>query len=112
MGILGRAVDWLEARIGIRALASERRSGYLLPRNINSWYSMGSILLFIFVLQVVSGTLLLVFYVPDSAKAFASVSSIMNDVPYGWLIRMTHAVGSNMMVAVALLHMFSVLFMG
>lgn len=112
MSILDKAVDWLEVRIGIRELANTWGSGYLLPRNINFWYSMGSILLFIFGMQVVTGILLLVFYVPDSAKAFASVSAIMNDVPYGWLIRMSHAVGSNMMVAVALLHMFSVLFMG
>jgi ubiquinol-cytochrome c reductase cytochrome b subunit len=36
----------------------------------------------------------------------------MNVVPFGWLIRLCHAVGSNMMVLVLLLHMLSVLFMG
>ncbi|HEY3490091.1 MAG TPA: cytochrome bc complex cytochrome b subunit [Candidatus Deferrimicrobiaceae bacterium] len=112
MSMLDRVIDWLDVRIGVRELAKEWGSGYLLPRNINFWYSMGSILLFIFLLQVVTGILLLIHYVPDSEKAFASVAVIMNDVPYGWLIRMIHAVGSNMMVAIALLHMFSVLFMG
>ncbi len=112
MSIIEKAVDWLDVRIGVRELAKEWGSGYLLPRNINFWYSMGSILMFIFVMQVVTGILLLIHYVPDSEKAFTSVTAIMNDVPYGWLIRMSHAVGSNLMVAVALLHMFSVLFMG
>jgi len=64
------------------------------------------------VLQVVTGILLLVYYVPDAEKAYSSVSNIMNNVPYGWMIRMFHAVGSNMMVLALLLHMISVLFMG
>jgi ubiquinol-cytochrome c reductase cytochrome b subunit len=104
--------NWLEVRLGIKELVDKELKGYLLPRNINFWYSMGSVLLFIFALQVVTGILLLIFYVPDADKAFASVSTIMNRVPFGWLIRMCHAVGSNMMVVVLLLHMLSVLFMG
>jgi ubiquinol-cytochrome c reductase cytochrome b subunit len=83
-----------------------------LPRNINEWYSLGSVLLVIFALQVVTGMLLLVYYVPDADKAFRSVSFIMNEVPFGWLIRLAHAVGSNLMVFVLMLHMFSTLVMG
>lgn len=103
---------WIEVRLGLDELVEKRLTGYLLPRNINAWYSLGSVLLVIFGIQVVTGILLLIFYVPDSEKAFKSVTFIMNDVPFGWLIRMCHAVGSNMMVAVLLLHMLSVLFMG
>jgi ubiquinol-cytochrome c reductase cytochrome b subunit len=112
MTLLKKVVDWLDVRIGIREVTEKELTGYILPRNINVWYSMGSILLFAFALQVVSGMLLLIYYVPDADKAFKSVTSIMNDVPYGWLIRMCHAVGSNMMVLVLFLHMLSVLFMG
>jgi quinol-cytochrome oxidoreductase complex cytochrome b subunit len=107
-----KLVDWLDVRIGIRALLEKELTGYLLPKNINAWYSMGSILLTAFLLQIVTGILLLVYYVPDAEKAFKSVTAIMNDVPYGWLIRMCHAVGSNMMVVILLLHMLSVLGMG
>lgn len=112
MSLIKKTVDWLDVRIGIRGVADKELTGYLLPRNINAWYSMGSVLLFAFALQVVTGMLLLVYYVPDADKAFKSVAAIMNDVPYGWLIRLCHAVGSNMMVLALLLHMVSVLFMG
>ncbi len=105
-------VKWLDVRIGANDLVEKELTGYLLPRNINVWYSMGSVLLFILSLQVVTGILLLIYYVPDAEKAFTSVTDIMNRVPFGWLIRMTHVVGSNMMVLVLLLHMLSVLFMG
>ena len=112
MTLLKRLIDWIDVRIGVREVAEKQLTGYLLPRNINVWYSLGSILLFIFGLQVVTGMLLLVYYVPDADKAFKSVTFILNDVPYGWLIRMCHAVGSKMMVLVLILHMLVVLFMG
>ncbi|BDV43325.1 cytochrome b [Geotalea uraniireducens] len=112
MAIFKKIHTWLEVRLGIDDIVDKRLTGYLLPRNINAWYSLGSVLLVIFILQMVTGVLLLVYYVPDADKAFKSVSIIMNEVPFGWLIRMCHAVGSNMMVAVLLLHMLSTLFMG
>jgi len=112
MEFLKRLYRWVDVRIGAGEIVEKELTGYLLPRNINVWYSLGSVLLLIFTLQVVSGMLLLIYYVPDADKAFKSVSQIMNDVPYGWLIRMCHAVGSNMMVLALLLHMLSVLFMG
>jgi ubiquinol-cytochrome c reductase cytochrome b subunit len=112
MGLLKQLIDWIDVRIGVREVVARELTGYLLPRNINAWYSMGSILLFILGLQVVTGILLLIYYVPDADKAFKSVTFIMNDVPFGWLIRMCHAVGSNMMVLILLFHMLSVLFMG
>ena len=112
MVLFKKIADWLEVRLGLRDLVDRELTGYLLPRNINAWYSMGSILLFIFALQVVTGILLLIYYVPDADRAFRSVTTIMNEVPFGWLIRMCHAVGSNMMVLILLFHMLSVLFMG
>ena len=110
--MLKRLYDWIDLRIGAREIVKKELTGYLLPRNINEWYSLGSVLLVIFVLQVVTGMLLMVYYVPDADKAFKSVTFIMNELPYGWLIRLCHAVGSNMMVAVLLLHMLSTLMMG
>ena len=45
--------DWIDVRLGMREIVSEKRSGYLLPPNINAWYSLGSVLLVIFSLQIV-----------------------------------------------------------
>ncbi|HZV81075.1 MAG TPA: cytochrome bc complex cytochrome b subunit [Geobacteraceae bacterium] len=112
MKLFRQLSDWIEVRIGLRELVEKELTGYLLPRNINPWYSLGSILLTAFAIQVVTGILLLVYYVPDADKAFSSVTTIMNSVPFGWLIRLLHAVGSNMMVLALLLHMLSVLWMG
>jgi ubiquinol-cytochrome c reductase cytochrome b subunit len=104
--------DWIDVRLGVRAVVNEKRSGHLLPHNINAWYSLGSVLLVVFSLQIVTGLLLMLYYVPDIDRAFNSVAFIMTEIPLGRLVRLFHAVGSSMMLLVLLLHMFSVLFMG
>ncbi|MBJ6727250.1 cytochrome b [Geomesophilobacter sediminis] len=112
MSLFKKIYHWIDVRIGSTEIVEKELTGYLLPKNINEWYSLGSVLLVIFALQVVTGMLLLVYYVPDADKAFKSVTYIMNEVPFGWLIRLCHAVGSNLMVFVLMLHMLSTLLMG
>ncbi len=48
MGVLKSLYRWLDIRIGIGEVIEREFTGYLLPRNINSWYSLGSVLLTIF----------------------------------------------------------------
>ncbi|MBW2689531.1 MAG: cytochrome b N-terminal domain-containing protein, partial [Deltaproteobacteria bacterium] len=105
-------VDFFDVRFGVRDLYTRELNGYLLPRKVNAWYTLGAVLLALFSLQIITGILLLMFYVPDAEKAFASVQYIMNEVPYGWLFRMIHAIGANVIMIALLLHMLSVLFMG
>ena len=112
MNLLKQLYDWIDVRLGAREIVNKKRTGYLLPSNINAWYSMGSVLLVIFAMQIITGLLLMVYYVPDVDKAFNSVSYIMNEIPLGRLIRLFHSVGSTMMLTVLLLHLVSVLFMG
>jgi len=105
-------VDFIDVRLGVKDIYNNELHGYLLPRNVNAWYTMGAVLLALFKIQIITGILLLMFYVPDSEKAFASVQNIVNVVPYGWLFRMLHAIGANVIMIALLLHMLSVLFMG
>ncbi|MFQ6105058.1 MAG: cytochrome bc complex cytochrome b subunit [Candidatus Glassbacteria bacterium] len=112
MGLLRKAVDWIDVRIGIRDLIRAQLTEYTVPKNINIWYSLGFLSLFIFIVQIATGIFLLTYYVPDVDKAFQSIDKIMNEVPFGWLFRLIHAVGANMMVIVLFLHALSTLFMG
>ena len=98
-------------RIGLDELVRSQLTEYRVPRNINLFYTLGFVALAVFVLQVVTGILLLIYYIPEPDRAFKSVQHIMTTVPYGWLFRLMHVVGSNLMVAVVILHMLSVFFM-
>ena len=111
MRIVNLIVDFVDRRLGVREIFDKELRGYLLPRKVNAWYTLGAVLLTLFGLQIITGILLLMYYVPHPDQAFTSVQRITNDVPYGWLFRMLHAVGSNVIVIALLLHMLSVLFM-
>ena len=104
--------EWLEIRIGLDELIRSQLTEYRVPKNINIFYTLGMVAFAAFLFQVFTGILLIFYYIPDEKDAFESVSFIMNHVPYGWLFRLMHVVGSNLMVAVVLLHMGSVFFLG
>ncbi len=106
-----RLLDWLDERTGIRELVRSHLTDYEVPGAINHWYALGFVLMVFIALQFASGFLLLIYYVPDAERAFESVERIMNDVPFGWLIRLVHVHGANAMVVVLMLHMLSVLAM-
>lgn len=103
---------WIDYRTGIRDLVKDQMTEYRIPLRVNKWYSLGGLSLFIFGLQLVTGILLLVYYVPSTEQAFASVQRIMLEIPYGWLIRTGHAAGAHLMIIVLLLHMVSVVLLG
>ena len=75
------------------------------------WYYFGGLTLFFFILQILTGLLLLLYYKPTEAEAFASFVFIQQKVPFGWLIRQVHAWSANAMILMAFIHMFSTFFM-
>src|SRR5574341_758462 len=75
------------------------------------WYYLGGMTLFFFIIQVGTGILLLLYYRPTAEAAFESVQFIVTKVKFGWLIRSIHSWSANLMVAAAMIHMFSVFFM-
>ncbi len=83
-----------------------------VPQHRHSiWYYFGGLTLFFFVLQLLTGLLLMQYYKPTEAEAFASFVFIQQKVPFGWLIRQVHAWSANAMVLMAFIHMFSTFFM-
>src|SRR5215510_5148252 len=102
---------WFDKRLGIDVvvkLAYEKE----VPRHRHTiWYYFGGMTLFLFVVQVITGILLLLYYRPSSENAFESVQFIMTEVQFGWLIRSIHSWSANLMILTLFIHMFSVYFM-
>jgi len=78
----------------------------------NPMYCLGGIALTAFILQVLTGPLLAMYYRPTPSEAYESVRFIMTDVYLGSLIRGIHHWGANFMVAAVSLHMLRVFFTG
>ncbi len=104
--------DWLEVRIGFNDLARTHLTEYRVPKNINLLYTLGFAAIIGYIIQVISGVFLLIYYIPHPDYAFGSVQDIMNKVPYGWLFRQIHVVGGNLLIVAVFLHMVTVFLMG
>jgi len=77
----------------------------LMPLNLNYWFNFGSLLGFFLIVQIVTGVLLAMNYIPHVDLAFDSIEYIMREVPYGYLIRYTHANGAALFFIAVYLHM-------
>ncbi|MDJ0625500.1 MAG: cytochrome bc complex cytochrome b subunit [Candidatus Caenarcaniphilales bacterium] len=101
----------LDDRLKIKEL-SELASHKTVPIHKHSvWYYFGGISLFFFVIQMVTGMLLLMHYEPGVATSYASVQKLLNKVEFGQIMRSFHSWAANLMVASVLIHMFSAYFM-
>src|SRR3970282_607575 len=102
---------WLDERLSISTLASAAQKKEVPLHRQSIWYYFGGMTLFLFVVQVVTGILLLLYYRPSAENAFESVQFIMTEVKFGWLIRSIHSWSANLMIFTLFLHLFSVFFM-
>lgn len=75
------------------------------------WYYMGGIAAILFAVQVVTGVLLMVYYVPEINSAHASILKINSQINFGWFIRSLHSWSANLMIAAVIIHLFSTYFM-
>jgi ubiquinol-cytochrome c reductase cytochrome b subunit len=102
---------WLDTRLPIVRFGADYMS-LPTPRNLNYWYTFGGILALCLGIQLATGIVLAMHYVPNADMAFASVERIMRDVNYGWLIRYMHSNGASMFFLAVYLHMFRGLYYG
>ncbi len=95
---------WLDQRLPIVRLAYDSFVDFPTPKNLNYWYTFGGILALCLVIQIISGVVLAMHYVPHVDHAFASVQRIERDISYGWLIQNIHANGASMFFLATYLH--------
>jgi cytochrome b6 len=106
-----RTMDWLSERVDLSSVRELIEHKTVPVHSATRWYYFGGITLFLFAIQVLTGILLLLYYRPTVAEAFDSVRFIMTRVEFGWLIRSIHSWSANLLIFVAFMHMFSVVFM-
>jgi len=111
MGSLYRRIlAWLDERFGAGSLEEFLRHKTVPVHRHTLWYYFGGMTLFLFIIQVLTGILLLLYYRPTPNDAFESVQYMMTQVRFGWLIRSVHSWSANLMIFTAFVHMFSVYF--
>ena len=112
MRLMQNVGDWFDQRLQL-GTPIRATMAHPVPRQTASWfYVFGSAALTVFVLQLVTGILLAIVYVPSAGEAWSSLQILNHEISLGWFIRALHGWGSNFMIAIVLIHMVQVFLFG
>lgn len=105
-----RMYSWVDERVHLEDLVHFLGKKYVPIHRHSVWYYFGGVSLFLFIIQVLTGILLLLYYKSGEELAFESIQFIMSKVQFGWLIRSIHSWAANLFILAVMIHMFSVYF--
>jgi menaquinol-cytochrome c reductase cytochrome b subunit len=104
-------LDWVEERSGL--------VGYTkwflfrkVPHDISWAQTLGAAALTAFLVQVVTGVVLAMYYKPDPDRAYGSVVNITENLTLGWLVRGMHKWGASVFIILLFFHMARVFLFG
>jgi ubiquinol-cytochrome c reductase cytochrome b subunit len=104
--------DWIERRLGLAKPVVEAAEHPIPASSASWWYVFGSAAVMLLGLQVITGILLALVYVPSASDAWNSLQFLNHNVTLGWFLRALHGWGSNFMIAIVLIHMTQVFLFG
>ena len=111
--MLSRVQNWFTERTPIDTAALRELTNEPVPNHLKRWwFALGGTPAYLFVVQIVTGIVLAVYYQPTAEGAYESVSYITNEVAFGWYVRSIHKWAATLMIAAVVLHQMRVYFTG
>jgi len=101
VGRVGRLARWFDARLGLSYEFLRPAPQYA----INPFYWLGALAVVAFVIQAVSGMLMMLYYVPDPSDAYQSTQFIFQNVSYGGFLETVHLYTAYAMILLVFMHM-------
>ena len=102
--------NFLKERLPLSEFSAHLRKP--LPKHINLLFSLGSLAMFLLLLQAVTGAFLALYYSPSPEHAHNAVTYISEEVPFGAFVRGLHHWGASAMVIIVFLHLLRVVLYG
>jgi quinol-cytochrome oxidoreductase complex cytochrome b subunit len=99
--IHNRIFGWINSRIGLTNTMLRPAPEY----SLSPWYWLGALAVTAFLVQAVTGSLMLLYYVPTVDGAYASTVYILGSVPLGQILETIHLYGAYAMVMLVFLHL-------
>ncbi len=104
---------WWYERVPVTGDQLREMTNEPVPSHLKRWwFCLGGTPAYLFVVQIVTGILLAVYYQPAPATAYESVRYITEEAAYGWYIRGMHKWAATLMIASVILHQMRVYFTG
>ena len=105
--------SWLRERVPLQGDVLRELTNEPVPNHMKRWwFCLGGTPAYLFLVQIVTGILLAVYYQPAPSTAYESVRYITDQVSYGWFIRSVHKWAATLMIAAVILHQMRVYFTG
>ena len=99
--MIQRIAEWVDSRVGLTNTMLRPGPDY----SLNVFYWLGALMVMAFILQGITGLLMLLYYTPTVSEAYSSTLFIINYVPLGRLIETIHLYSAYAMVLLAFLHL-------
>ena len=109
--VIFRVSNWIEHRTGLQT-ACRRFLSEDIPASAGWPQVFGSVCLFLFLIQALTGILLAFNYAPTPGDAYTSVAYILRQVAGGKMVHGLHHWGASLMVIAVFLHMAQVFIYG
>lgn len=110
---MSRLAQWWSERVPIRGEQLRELTNEPVPNHMKKWwFALGGTPAYLFVVQIVTGILLAIYYQPASTTAYESIRHITEDVTFGWYFRSLHKWAATLMIAAVILHQMRVYFTG
>ena len=104
---------WFRERVPLSGDQLRELTNEPVPNHLKRWwFCLGGTPAYLFVVQIVTGILLAIYYQPSPTTAYESVEHITDDVTFGWYFRSLHKWAATLMIAAVILHQMRVYFTG
>jgi quinol-cytochrome oxidoreductase complex cytochrome b subunit len=100
-GVVQRALGWFDSRLGLSYELLRPAPQY----SINPFYWLGALATVAFVIQGVTGSIMMLYYVPDPTSAYATTQYIFQNVSYGTFLETIHLYTAYAMIMLAFMHL-------
>ncbi len=98
---IARLASWFDSRLGLSYPFLRSVPAY----SINPFYWLGALTVVAFVIQGITGVIMMLYYVPDPTTAFSSTLYIFQKVSYGRFLETIHLYTAYAMIMLAFMHM-------
>ena len=93
---MSRVAQWFQDRVPIDGGQIRELTNEPVPNHMKRWwFALGGTPAYLFIIQIVTGIVLAVYYQPSTETAYESVRYITEEAAFGWYIRSHPQVGRD-----------------
>lgn len=100
---VNKTADWLQTRVNNIDIFDEHHA---IEAKTNPFYAIGGIFYLVWFAVMLTGLILIMWYIPTKAGAFDSILAIQHGIPFGNIMRGVHKYGADAMIIAATIRVF------